>query len=240
MELLSGDPIYVDIKHMSPQCRKTYYELLQFDTKLKPTSGSKRFRFPIICSHTGIAPTNTLQSLIDQRAQEEDIINDKSSFLFRSCINICKQEIEYIIESEGIIGIQLDEKRIAGKHVRKKLESKYQQNIKKLYIKMLWANMFEAVRRTGLAETWDVLAIGSDYDGLINHLDPYPTSAEIGSLKQDMLNFLKSDDEIVEMDFSLTRNEINSLLFEYENRKEELINKIFQENALRFIRRWMK
>ncbi|MBL7773843.1 MAG: hypothetical protein JNM95_13340 [Chitinophagaceae bacterium] len=239
LKLLKNSPIYVDIKHMSPQCRKTYYELLQFHQELKPKTGNKKFRFPVICSHTGIAPVASLQHLIDQRAKEEDIINDKGSFLFKSCINICKQEIEYIIESEGFIGIQLDEKRIAGKHVRQKLEKKYQSNMRLLYVKMLWANMFEAVRLTGIKETWDVLAIGSDYDGLINHLDPYPTSAHFVQLKQDMLQFLKSNDDIIEMDFSLTRNEINSLLFDFIDRKEELIEQIFQKNALRFIRRWM-
>lgn len=240
MKLLEGDPIYIDIKHMSPKCRKTYYELLQFDKALKPKAGDPgRFRFPIICSHTGIAPVETLQQLINQEANQENIINDPNSFLFKSCINICKEEIEYVIESNGIIGIQLDEKRISGKHVQKTLQSKYKNNNSLMYVKMLWANIFQAVRMTGKQETWDVIAIGSDYDGLINYLDPYPTSEYFGKLKQDMLQFLQSNDAIIEMDFSLTRNEINSLLFNYVNRKEELIQKIFQDNALNFIKRWM-
>lgn len=229
-ELLSGNSIYLDVKHMSPKSRKRYYELLSNDKDLKNK------KIPIVCSHTGISSIATLQKMIG--LNEEQAQNDKNNFLFESGINLCTEELKYILDSNGIIGIQLDEKRISGKHAVKDLKSKYEAKNKLwlLYIKLVWANIFQGVRALNTKKAWDLFAIGSDYDGLINHLDEYPTSANLNTLRKDMMDFLTSKDNIVEMDFSLTRDEINSLMFGYN--AEEITTKIFEGNALTFMKNW--
>lgn len=228
--LLKDTPIYIDIKHKSVLARMRYYELLKNDKELK------KKKYPIICSHTGISSYDTLQQL--KSLNEEIAQENPNNFLYESGINLCKEELDLILQSEGIVGIQLDEKRIAGKKAVAKLKKAYQAKGKlwELYIKLVWANIFQGVRALGTQEAWNIFSIGSDYDGLINHLDEYPLASNFNTLRKDMLDFLKGKGEIVEMDFSLTREEINKYMFDYT--AEQLVEKVFEGNALRFLERW--
>jgi microsomal dipeptidase-like Zn-dependent dipeptidase len=235
-ELLADKPIYIDIKHMSALCRKQYYELLRNDTQLK------KKQVPIICSHTGIAPIDSLQTLIANSNREEDIQDDKDNFLYHSNINLCTEELQLILDSKGLIGIQLDEKRISGKYAIKGLKNKYNNqkgNKWLIYIKLIWANIFQGVRALNTKNAWTIFCIGSDYDGLINHLDEYPSAAEMNVLRKDMLEFLtKSNDDIIEMDFSLTRTEMNQLIKPFS--ADEIVEMIFEKNARRFFDTWFR
>lgn len=241
-ELLMNKPIYIDIKHMSALCRKQYYEFIRFDTQLRNK------KFPIICSHTGISSVNTIEDMIKQSPVEESIQQNKSNFLFESNINLCTEELKMIIDSHGIVGIQLDEKRISGVNVIKGLKKTYNRekgNLWQLYIKMIWANIFQGVSAVNDKKAWNIFAIGSDYDGLINHLDQYPRAADMNILRNDMLSFLEGSgdfaqgkDEIKEMNFELTSSDKNKFMFGLS--PNEIISKIFEQNALDFFDRWWK
>ncbi len=153
-----------------------------------------------------------------------------------------------IIDSNGIIGIQLDEKRISGVNVVKGLKKVYNKekgNLWQLYIKMIWANIFQGVRAVNDKKAWNIFAIGSDYDGLINHLDQYPRAADMNILRKDMLSFLEGSgdfangkDEINEMNFKLTATDKQKYMFGMS--PTEIMAKIFEQNALDFFERWWK
>ena len=103
------------------------------------------------------------------------------------------------------------------------------------YVKVLCANLFEIVKTVNSQKGWDLLSIGSDYDGLINHLDFYPTTANMPTVREDMLNFFKNPVEISQdgFNYSLTFNEIKRLMFGLS--AEEIIDKIFAGNAMTFL-----
>ena len=108
--------------------------------------------------------------------------------------------------------------------------------LRRQYVKVIFANLFEIVKTINSVSGWDLLSIGSDYDGLINHLDFYPTAAEMPVLRNDMLEFLKHPEEISQSGFNyrLSLAEINSLMFGLT--AEEIIEKIFARNVMEFLK----
>lgn len=227
----NGPRILIDIKHMSPQCRKDFYAFI--DTKY----WKKNDRFPLICSHTGVvSKCRTLNELINQDDDAE--LHDETNYLHENSINLCAEDIAIIAQTNGLIGIQLDEKRIAGNNiieVIKNDESAGGAELRMQYVKVLSANLFEIVKTVNSKKGWDLISIGSDYDGLINHLDFYPTTADMPVLRNDILEFFRNPTEISQegFNYSLPLTEINRLMFGLS--AEEIMDKVFAGNVMAFL-----
>ncbi len=94
--------ILIDIKHMSPKARFEYYDML--------TNGIfKGAKIPIIFSHGAVNGRAMLSEF-----QKDEPVARTSTFNIAD-INLFDDEINTIIESDGIIGIMIDERRIVGK-----------------------------------------------------------------------------------------------------------------------------
>ncbi len=227
----NGPRILIDIKHMSPQCRIDFYKFI------RSTYWDKGDLFPVVCSHTGVASkARTLAELVVQDDDAE--LHDDANYLHENSINVCAEDILFIAESNGLIGIQLDEKRVAGNKIIdiiKKNKKLGEKELRLQYIKVLFANLFEIVKTVGDAKGWNLISIGSDYDGLINHLDFYPTTAEIPVLRNDMLQFLENPVEISQpgFNYSVSIEEIKRLMFDLE--PAVIIDKIFAANTMNFL-----
>jgi microsomal dipeptidase-like Zn-dependent dipeptidase len=228
----NGPRILIDIKHMSPLCRQEFYAFI------KTEYWKKNDTFPLICSHTGIvSKSKTLDALI--RQDDEAELRNSSNYLHENSINLCAEDIRIIAETNGLIGIQLDEKRIAGNTILKVIKKNTQPGsdaLRRQYVKVLFANVFEIVKAVNNKKGWDIISIGSDYDGLINHLDFYPTAAEMPVLREDMLAFLQNPEEISQPGFNYTLplTEIKRLLFDYS--PAIILQKIFCDNAMAFLK----
>ena len=228
----NGRRILIDIKHMSPLCRKDFYTFIQREY------WNKNDKFPLICSHTGVvSKCRTLDTLMLQDDDAE--LHNNSNYLHENSINLCAEDIKIIAETNGLIGIQLDEKRVAGNTIItiiKKNKQLGSADLRMQYVKVLFANLFEVVKTINSKKGWDLLSIGSDYDGLINHLDFYPTAAEMPVLRNDMLEFLKKPEEISQpgFNYSVPLPEIKRLMFGLT--AIEIIDKIFAGNAMEFLR----
>ena len=232
LKTTNGPRILIDIKHMSPRCRKDFYALI------KTKYWSKNDKFPLICSHTGVvSKRRTLDALIAQDDVAE--LLNSTNYLHENSINLCEEDILIIAETNGLIGIQLDEKRVAGNKIIEVIKKNKQlgsDDLRKQYVKVLFANLFEVVKTVGTSKGWDLLSIGSDYDGLINHLDFYPTAGEMPVLKNDMLAFLNDPEEISQPGFNYTvpLPEIKRLMFDLT--ADDIIEKIFAGNAMTFLK----
>ncbi len=228
----NGPRVLIDIKHMSPQCRKEFYAWIN------TTYWKNGDKFPLICSHTGIVSKGkTLDELIRQNDDAE--LHNPSNYLHENSINLCAEDIRVIAETNGLIGLQLDEKRIAGNKIITVIKENKQlgsEDLRRQYVKVIFANLFEVVKAVNNQKGWDLLSIGSDYDGLINHLDFYPTAAEMPVLREDMLAFLEAPEEISQAGFNytLTLAEINRLMFGLS--PAVIIQKIFCDNAMGFLK----
>jgi len=238
-ELLSttnGKRILIDVKHMSAKCRKEFYQMLktEFDGQ----------NIPIICSHTGIIEQRqTLDRVIDENV-DTDNSNDLT-YLHNWSINICKEDVENIYASKGLIGIQLDEKRMGGGIAKHKLKEKRKlcnngdknnpafADYKKEYLQVLVANIFEVVKKIKSADAWDIICIGSDMDGIINPMDIYSDCSSMEMLKQDVIQFLKDKTPIE--DVNLKPEFIKKYM--YGLTPEVIAEKIFFKNVDDFLSR---
>ncbi|WP_207425071.1 membrane dipeptidase [Pedobacter sp. SYSU D00535] len=214
-----GKPIFIDIKHLSPPARQDYFRIrAQLDPENK--------KIPIIISHgacTGLP--NYQQSNSSFPELGNDFCQDE--------INFYDDEIVELVKSDGIFGLQLDERRVASKEaIRKTKRSIFRNKIMHYRSELLWKQIqyvAELLDANGLP-AWKHLAIGSDYDGIVDPINSFWTV--------EQYDYLKSH---------LERHAFNYLqhhgdrLKQTENRNitaHQIVTNIFQTNAWQFFERW--
>lgn len=208
---------------------------------LRTDKDLKNENIPIICSHTGICTKKlTIEEMIElSDTTDWDELDDTSNFLHECSINLCAEDIANIFNSNGLIGIQLDEKRIAGKEIIKIIQQKEGITVDEVnmqYAKVVLANMLRIVQVLNKKEAWDIISIGSDFDGLINHLNCCQSSAEVPVLEKYMLKVLKGKTDISQEGFNyrLTAGEIQTLMFGMQ--PQDILEKVFYSNAVNFLK----
>jgi microsomal dipeptidase-like Zn-dependent dipeptidase len=178
-----GYRILIDVKHMSAQSRKDYYEEIVIPCL---TNGD---RIPVIASHCGYSGLETLQEHIDNYNFEKDDYTDKKTKKFNAWnINVCDQDIEIILKTGGIFGLSFDQ-RILG--ITKKEKNKPRNGIQ-----LLWENI-EGIAKgvysnPNLTEAqklniWKSMTIGTDFEGLIDPTDFYPTALEFDIFSNNLI-----------------------------------------------------
>lgn len=158
-------------------------------------------------------------------------------------INVFNEEIEAVYKTEGILGITMEE-RVLGTGAHNYNNKSYKRDlvrflknrgfsddqIKSFEIaEPLMRNILYIVEHSGFAgkmKSWDHIAIGSDFDGVINPIDVCPTVADIPRLYQLLVLCLPAI-----ADFTGKTN----LLCGMHNQVEVLLNKLFYQNGERFI-----
>jgi len=160
--------ILPDIKHMSIQARREYYQMLD--------SGNPKFKnIPVIASH---AACNGLKSFDDPVVSHPKTANKLNPV----SLNFFDEEIVRIAKSRGIIGLQLDERRIVNKKTLKKTKNSLKRSkIMHYRSELLWnqiQHIAEVLDAEGLF-AWDCMVIGSDFDGIIDSLNSFWTAEEL-------------------------------------------------------------
>jgi microsomal dipeptidase-like Zn-dependent dipeptidase len=229
----NGPRILVDIKHMSVASRREFYNMLDTEMQFQGQN------IPIICSHTGVASDiDSLNELeqVNDKAEEEN----SSSYFHKARINLCGEDVRRIAKGGGLIGIQLDEKRIAGAgFVRKNFRGGLTDNeLRNVCAELIMSNVFMMVRAVNAINAWNLFCIGSDYDGLINHLDPFPTSASANILREEIEFYLNNLHEVREPNtgkliFSATA--MKKLMMGLS--AKQITEKIFSSNVMAFLKK---
>jgi hypothetical protein len=211
-----GKRILPDIKHMSRLSRMQFYALLE-------TPEYNNQTIPIIVSHGAV---NGLPTVYSADNEETD-----NGLFYRGDVNFYDDELVVIAKSGGLFGLQLDERRIVSKSRLKKI--RYKLSRKKMLIaqsKLLWNQVEHIAKVLDKAgqKSWDIISIGSDFDGVVNPLKGFWTASEFPMLAKYLLKHAHSY-------LNSLRNTLSA-----ENRDikpEELIDKIFKQNALDFFKR---
>ncbi len=169
-----GYRILIDIKHMSALSRKEYYEEIILPCLMNGD------RIPVIASHCGYSGMDRLQDLIDNYECEVDDYTDPKTGKFNAWnINVCNEDIEIILKTRGIFGLSFDQ-RILG-------ITKKDKGTNRNGIQLLWENIegiVQGVYENGRlnesekAQIWKSMTIGTDFEGLIDPTDYYPTALE--------------------------------------------------------------
>ena len=153
--------------------------------------------------------------------------------LYAAYINFYDIELIELATSGGIIGLQLDERRIGSKSFIKSLKKGDSINEKRHYgSKLLWNNIQHIVQLLDAHNlfAWDCMALGSDNDGIIDPINYFWTSEDFDDLIQDIerhaFNFLTNP----ETKFKVSAKD--KILSEYPKnmpRREEKIKEAFDE-----------
>ncbi|WES98113.1 membrane dipeptidase [Chryseobacterium arthrosphaerae] len=123
-------------------------------------------------------------------------------------------------------------------------EDKTDREIRHIYL--LCAHILYAVRLgysemnwVGERSPWDHICIGSDYDGLINPINPYDDVTTLGKLRNDLLVYLPIVDKRLEplKDIRAFKNK-NSEPIE-ENYLVQCVDKFLSENGKNFLKRYL-
>jgi microsomal dipeptidase-like Zn-dependent dipeptidase len=216
-ELLAADNgrrVLIDTKHMSLKARKEYYKMLESNNRLNSSS-----RVPIVCSHTGISAHKTFKA--SGRKRDKTRKMRKTNFNNWS-INISDEEIKIIAASGGMIGLMVDKGMLGSNHRIAAIGDIDDLHARKdALLELVAQNIFQTVHAVGNKSGWDLLALGTDYDGMITHLDMYHEASTLPDFRSDLVDFLK-------------RTRYSQALWHgYE--PEEMVQKVMQTNALAFL-----
>jgi microsomal dipeptidase-like Zn-dependent dipeptidase len=213
-----GKRIPIDIKHMSTASRKMYYELLD--------NGLEGEDIPVVASH---GAANGMRS-ISQWDQTD--YPDRAQFFNNIDINFYDDELVRIAKSNGLFGIQLDERRIGSKKAINKSKIYFPNKRKQLRKKSLlvWRQIehtAEVLDAQGLI-CWEIQSIGSDFDGIVNPIKGLWTAENIKDLGEELLNHARA---------YLDQN--RSKLKPHNRITPELVvEKVLHQNAMDFIKRY--
>lgn len=213
----NGKRMYIDIKHMSAQSRKEYFHILATDYATE--------KIPIIISH---GAANGLRSM------DEPVVDGKDTGykLLGEDINFYDNEILMVARTRGIMGLQLDERRIASEATLKNTKhSVFMNKIRHYRSELLWnqvQHVAELLDRNDLF-AWDCMAVGSDFDGVINPLN--------GFLTMETMQHLQEYLERHANNYMETRGK--SVLRSYNQiSPSEIVNRVFSTNGWQFLKTW--
>ncbi|MCB9256897.1 MAG: membrane dipeptidase [Chitinophagales bacterium] len=218
-EMLSnrnGKRILIDTKHMSLKARVEYYNWIRSYNYL-----NKDNNIPVICSHTGV---NGFKTMHGSKIKTDNPAKKKNSYFFNWAINLSDEELNIIHGSQGLMGLIIDKGKLGGgAFLAKADKTKDKEKLKEMYMKLIWDNLFHAVKAIGNKSGWDIFALGTDFDGAINHVEFYDDATKLPLLYQDLYEYLDR-----------TKYE-KSLWFDYK--PEELLDKLFRANVMNFMER---
>jgi microsomal dipeptidase-like Zn-dependent dipeptidase len=216
-----GRRILIDVKHMSLGARKWYYNHLDSLRNIGDT-------IAIFSSHSSIAGLR-----MDSPAylKKDNKNKNKNSYLNTWRISLSNDDIEEIHKSKGLIGIMLDKNKLVGELAKKEIKNAVpgSRQLKGLYVQAILANVFSCIDAVDKKSAWNIVALGSDFDGMVTPFEPWKRSNDIPDLAKSLLQFFENPTNI----FGLyTKAEVKAMMYDYT--PEELVFKFMSDNALQF------
>lgn len=209
----NGKRILIDVKHMSVASRRQFYLLLDEEQAYE--------NVPIIVSH---GAANGMVSF-DDPSQNGSIVASK---LNPVDINFYNEELILLAKRKGIFGLQLDERRVASEETLK--ATKHSSNRSKIMhyrSELLWnqiQHILEVLDNEGLF-AWDCIALGTDFDGIIDPLNGFWTSEELpflaDFLERHTYNYMSNNT------LKVAENNIEA---------DEIIARVMSKNGMNFLK----
>lgn len=188
-----GRRILIDVKHMNAKSRKEYYQKIAI-----PSLASEK-PIPIIASHVAFSGRKSLKELIENMKDEKDgdfTVRDGHQFNNWN-INLCDEDVINIYKSNGLIGINLDQRVLGISEEDKNNEDSHAnyvwQNVKAMMQVAINSADNEVDSRSDVA---NMFCLGTDFDGFIDPLNKYPTVLEFETLSNDLIKVIKKDPDI--------------------------------------------
>ena len=208
LDTSAGPRILPDIKHMSRRCRQEYYQLLDAEY-----AGQD---IPIIASHGAVAGNDT----------------DRQLFLDAD-INFYDDDLLRIARSGGLLGLQLDERRVGSPAALRQARGHVlRRKILYNWAGLVWnqvRHVAEVLDSHGLF-AWGSLALGTDFDGIVDPINGYWTHEQLPVLSDYLLMHAHN---------YLTSNSPLALATNRAVHEEEIVSRIMSDNALAFLLKYL-
>lgn len=220
----NGGRIHVDIKHMSVKSRTEYISYL----KTNHADAYQRKELPIIVSH---GACNGKKNEADPNPTPG--LETSAARMYDADINFYDDEIVEVARSGGIIGLQMDERRIASKRYKRSLRLELASATKRRHSnsKMVWNNIQHIVQLLDHHNlfAWDHIAIGSDFDGIVDPINMFWT----GEYMDDMVQYIERHAH------NFMNDPLNPLKNQFNKIEPlEIVDRIFYSNAYEFFRKY--
>lgn len=202
----NGRRILVDTKHMSAASKIEYY------AKIKAFNEGKENeeKIPIVASHAGYSENHSISGSMDWPDTDESKYDASSTFNPWS-INLSDEEIIEIFNSRGIIGINFDQRILSGAGVIEDFDKKFKKkdfkrnitSVRRFWGKQMLENILAIANAVYASneippedkvKIWDMIALGTDFDGMINPIDAFITAEDFKELENTLVNLLKQHD----------------------------------------------
>jgi hypothetical protein len=185
--------ILIDTKHMSINARMEFLEFIADYNKHRPESK----KIPVIASHMGYSGWASLNDALIETDNDDKYDNSLSEFNICS-LNLTDDEIRAINQSGGIIGLNLDQRILSGKKIIDNKPNLHNlEKVRKYWGRQLFKNIksiAKAVIDSEVSTTkdkkaiWNQIALGTDFDGMINPVDAFITAADFSELKKQLID----------------------------------------------------
>ena len=231
----NGRRILIDIKHMSLKSRLEYYRIIRNKRE------TENDLIPILCTHGAM---NGFEDMASNLQSVDDWSTDKNAYFSRWSINLNNEDIREIHASSGLIGLVFHEFRVPGGKAKRQFEllkkKGNKSDLKKAYIKLIMSNIFQVIQVVRDKSAWDMICLGSDFDGLV---DPYNSYASIDQFKdfaKDMGNFLSQPEDLIgcknNQEGVVPAEKVKELMYGYN--AEELVAKFSHQNLEGFLKKY--
>jgi microsomal dipeptidase-like Zn-dependent dipeptidase len=220
-----GRRILVDVKHMSRDTRAWYYTLLD---SMRVTGDT----VPVLATHVGISGSSWAS--LDQ-PKNKLLPNPKTSeWLNQNDISLFDEDIHAIAQSHGILGIMLDKYRVGGTLGNAAVDESHDGSLerRKTYVHLIVLNMMEVVDALQSEKAWDIIAIGSDYDGMISAMETYDQGIKMPDLRDDLLAYFEDPVDLWDV---YPRRKVQRYM--YGLSAEEIVNRVMGGNLVGFTAR---
>ncbi len=217
-----GYRILIDVKHMSAKSRQWYY----YEVVKPCLMGGDTI--PVIASHCGYAGIKTLDILIKDAEDEHDDSHVGNFYAWN--INMCDEDILLIFKTRGLFGLSFDQ-RIVG--IRKKKDPRNNitalwHNIKTV-LEVIYSSNQVAAGEKHLA--WNIISIGTDFDGYIDPVNPFPTVLEFEKFRNALINVITTE---------LNSSSVSPSIRHFQSIEDiaEAVDAICYKNAENFVKKW--
>ncbi len=201
--------VAIDAKHLGIFARKELYKFIHLNSNQT---------IPIIYSHGAFSGLDKLDELFTL------YLSGSTYKGFRTFeTNVTTEDLWVLYQNKGLLGIMLDDHKLGRLTLWQWL---FRRDLRWVYL--LVNNFMTMVERLiklydAKNDVYDIFAIGSDFDGVINPLNKYPTASHLPYLMQDFIKVLSNNSKFKKYNFGYTAYEI--------------AQKVFWHNALNFILR---
>lgn len=217
----TGEPrIHIDCKHMSPLTRREYYDEVVFPVAQRAKEGHNR-PIPVVFSHAAYSGQPTLDALITNAAHETD--HWRLGAFNAWGINLCDEDIRAVHATDGLIGLVFEQRILGLKHADKTPHQLLARVVLRHILAIVDVIMLDdRIPSEAKPSIWSTICLGTDYDGMIDPLAPYPTALDLDTFADDLR------DQLVQIAHTRHIEAIGV---------EELVEDICWRNTSRWLRR---